>query len=158
MSSTVGVPDRRITVVLVLSGIVVVLIALGTPAVIDTSNTTEEVRDGTELTGCRSSYNATVTDRRTDLDIISSRLRRSNTDTDNAQIAVTLDALFNDGDNLPVLINKLEAAGDREIELTADVETAEQALVEANDHYQAAIDLSRSDPETFLTECNKENL
>lgn len=149
-----SIPDRRITVVMILSGIVVVLIGLGTPAVISTSNTTSEVRKSTELAGCRSAYAAEVTDRRTEFDIA-----RSHRDTAAAVVNLTLlelaqAAIFGDDTRVQELEAQLPALREAVRDANEAVADADAALIAANQVYQDAIALSRSDPEQFLADCS----
>lgn len=151
-------PDRRITIVLWLSGIVVVLIALGTPAVISTSNTTREVRDSTELSGCRSSYSADVTDRRTEFDIA-----RSHRDTAAALVNLSLlelaqSAIFGDDVRVREIEAQLPELRERVRDANAAVGQADAELIEANDIYQAAVALSRTNADRFLAQCKEKSL
>lgn len=154
----IRVPDRRITIVLWLSGIVVVLIALGTPALISTSNTTREVRDGTELSGCRSSYAADVTDRRTEFDIA-----RSHRDTAASQVNITLlelaqSAIFGDDARVRELEGQLSGLRQAVADANVKVSEADEALIDANDIYQGAVTLSRDNPDAFLIACKEKSL
>lgn len=134
-----------------------VVVAVTLYAVLNSRGTTEALADSTEVTGCRASYNAVVVDKHTQLDILSSELRRLNAVTDNAQIAVTTDAIFNDGQNLSTLLTELRDAGRKETAKTTDVQEAEQALVDANSTYQDQVRLSREDPDEFLVVCQEIN-
>lgn len=133
-------------------GTMIVLIIVGW-AVFSTRGTVTAVDDGNVVSACRASYNGAVVDARTELDIASSRLRRLNTETDNAQIAVTRDALFNDGANVPQLLSALDAAGAAELDYSKLVEKAEDAYIAANDLYQEILRQSREEPDAFLANC-----
>lgn len=133
-------------------GTMIVLIIVGW-AVFNTRGTVNAVDDGNAATTCRASYNGEVVDARTDLDIASSKLRRLNTETDNAQIAVTRDALFNDGANVLHLLQVLDAAGAAELDYTEVVAKLEDRYIAANDRYQAILDEARDDPDAFLVRC-----
>jgi hypothetical protein len=143
-------------------GVITVAVVIATLALAalygpDILNSTSAVEEGNNLASCRSLYAANVTDKRTDLDIVSSELRRMNTLTDNAQIAVTRDALFNDGANVVALLAQLQVAGDEELAFAAQVIHAEDALKRENRTYQAALNLSREDPAAFAAGCKELN-
>lgn len=120
-------------------------------------STTASLDQSSEVSGCRSAYNALVVDKRSELDILSSRLRRLNTRTDNAQIAVTVDALFKDGANLDALLANLDDAGAAELSEAKKVEAVEQEYQAQNDAYQLAVNLSRTDPAGFIDQCRRDN-
>lgn len=145
--------DRRITWVLVLSAVVVVLVGIGTPAVISTSNTTQKVIEAADLQGCRSQANTKVTEARTEFDVA-----RSERDT----AATHLTVLTNEG--LVAAVTGDDVTFERVladvVDARAAVVRAEQVVVAATGHlrdvsasYAAAVVQSREDPGAFLAEC-----
>lgn len=120
-------------------------------------STTASLDRSSEVTGCRSAYNALVVDARSELDILSSKLRRQNTRTDNAQIAVTVDAVLKDGHNIDALLAELNEAGAAELQEAEKVAAVEQEYKAQNDAYQAAVTLSRTDPSAFIAKCRRDN-
>lgn len=156
MNQQIGVRhDRRITIVLILSGIVVVLIALGTPAVISTSNTTDEVRRNGDITGCRSELNAGVTEARTEFDVARSERDTATTELNLLTNAGLQAAVTDDDDGLAEIASQLTAA-------RAEVTAAEAVVVAATAHlrevsadFADAISLSRDDPAAFLEMCEE---
>lgn len=147
--------DRRVTWVLFLSGVVVALLALGTPAVINASSTADEVARNDRLDACRAAYGAAVTDARTEFDIA-----RSARDT----AATELDVLTNlgwqaiftdDGPTGQQVLSELPNARDLVREGEQHVAAATAALSEAATTYVAQVDISRTDPDGFLETCER---
>lgn len=145
--------DRRITIVLALSAILVVLVGIGTPAVITTSNTTQQVVRSAELNACRSQAAAKVTEARTEFDVA-----RADRDT----VASHLTAATNEGlaaavtgddttfasilEEVPVIRAELIAAEEQVVATT-------RALRAASDLYRVQVIQSREDPDVFLRQC-----
>lgn len=147
--------ERRIAIVVALSVLVVVLIGLGTPTVLRTSNAAQEVRHGNDIASCRSAYAAAVTEKRTNFDIA-----RSHRDTSAAIVNLTLlelaqAALFGDDATVDELQRQLPALRQEVREANESVAAADEALIDANDTYQAALEQSRSDPDAFLASCQE---
>lgn len=145
--------DRRITLVLTLTAVVVLLVGLGTPAVISTSNTTQKVVDGTNLNACRAQANAKVTDARTGFDVARSQRDTLATHLTGDLVEGLVAAVTDDDARLEQIVVEIP-------KVRADVDAAEQRVVEATKHlrdvaddYAAAVVQSREDPAAFLDEC-----
>lgn len=149
--------DRRITIVLMLSAVVAVLVILGTPAVINASSTVDEVVRGNQFDSCRSTAAAKVTDKRTEFDIARSDRDSVRADADTLLLALSRAALFGEEDRLADLSAQIDETDARLQEAQDRVDEADSALLDANDAYQAAIALSRQDPERFLANCRKDD-
>lgn len=147
--------DRRITIVLALCAVVAVLVILGTPAVINASSTVDEVERGNELTGCRSAYSSTVTDKRTEFDIARSHRDTADTVVDITVLDLAQAAIFGDRARVRELEGQLPALRTKVAEANEVVIEADAALIKANEDYQAAVELSRSDPDRFIAACER---
>lgn len=133
--------DWRLNVVIGLSVLVVAFLAVGTPAVIQSSNTTRQIQRSNDLQACRSIANAAVTEARTLLD-------ERGADND-------------------VLINRfVDAVLTKDTETLAEIrqQTPEirDSLIEAaknlrskTDLYNAAVQLSSDHPGQFLNQCEE---
>lgn len=148
--------DRRITILLILSGVVIALMVVGTPFVIATANTTQEVRTSSDLQACRSEANSRVTDARTAFDIARSKRDTAATELNLLTNAGLQAAVSGDDAALVKVTVALPAA-------RAEVHKKEQVVVDATDHlldvsadYVAAVRMSRENPDRFLAECTKE--
>lgn len=145
--------DRRITWVLALSAVVVVLVGLGTPAVISTSNTTGKVVEAADIQGCRSQANASVTEARTEFDVA-----RATRDTAATHLTVLTNeglvaGVTGDDETFERILGELNA-------VRVEVTEAEAVVVDATEHlrevaavYKERVIQSREDPDTFLREC-----
>lgn len=134
--------DWRINVVIALTVLVVAFLAVGTPAVIQSSNTTRQIQRGNDLQACRSIANADVTraratldERGVDSDVLINRFVE-------AVIARDTETLRSLRDQLPDIRSALVAAADD--------------LRSKTDLYNAAVQLSSQDPDQFLTNCQEQ--
>lgn len=148
--------DRRITILLILSGVVIALMIVGTPFVISTSNTAHEVRDASDLQACRSEASSKVTDARTAFDIARSKRDTAATELSLLTNAGLQAAVTKDTAGLAKVTASLPPARDA-------VEKAEGVVVGATSHllnvskdYVDAVRLSRENPDAFLQACTKE--
>lgn len=148
--------DRRITIVMALSAVVAFLVLYGTPTVIRTSNAAHEVQRGNDLAACRSSYAAQVTEARTAFDIARSQRDSADAEADVVVLELAIAAIFGDDDTVARLRDRLPAMRQVILDRNADVADADDALIAANDIYQAALERSRSDPDGFLAACKED--
>lgn len=118
-------------------------------------NSTNAVKDGTDLQGCRSQANAMVTEARTEFDVA-----RAERDT----AATHLTVLTNEG--LVAGVTGDDATFERVLgdlnAARAEVLTAEASVVEATQHlrnvsatYKAKVVQSRENPDAFLRQCRQ---
>lgn len=136
--------DWKLTAALILSFAVVGMLAIVTPLVISTSNTTGALTDSTDIGSCRAAANASLTDARNDVD----------------QLRVEKDALelaFNDaltrGDAAA-----LTALGPLFNPLRVRLLDAGRVADARNSDYQAAVRMAVDDPRTFLRRCRANGL
>lgn len=134
-----GRNDRKITILVVLSILVAILVVLGTPAVISTSNTTAEVREGNAVAACRSEAGSVVTAARTQLDVSNARL--------NVLVSQAIQSAIEE-DQPSLLETNAALPGARDAVTAAEVE-----LADAIDRYRNLLELSREDPSAFLSLC-----
>lgn len=146
--------DRRVTWVLVLSGIVAVLVILGTPAIINASSTSDEVARSQRLDSCRSSYASRVTDARTDFDVARSERDTAATELGLLTNAGLQAAVEDNDDRLSRVFASLPAARALVEEREKTVAVATKALREAADTYVEQASLARTDPDAFLASCH----
>lgn len=129
----------RINLILLLVGITVLVVIVSLPSILTTSSTTSTLRLGTDLQGCRSLYNAEVTDARTRLDLANA-----------ASSSLQDQFLTNLGSRDAVLLGTiLKNLGLAQMELDA----AAKAEAKANNVYQRATKVSNTDQDKFLDEC-----
>lgn len=147
--------DPKVTDWLGVATIVVVVLLFALVGLIGSGilGTTSALEDSTDLTGCRATYSAEVTNKRTEFDIA-----RSHRDTAAHELSlltnqITEDGLLNNGDQLPTLQPLLDPARQKVRELNKAVEDADAALLQANAEYQDAVTFSRVDPSKFLASC-----
>lgn len=140
-------------------GLLTVGIVLGTLVLVvlygpDILNSTSAVKDGTELTGCRSSYSAEVTDRRTEFDIARSHRDSAASEVNLVLLELAQAAIFGDDSKVAELQGQLPGLRQEVRIANVAVAEADAALIEANDIYQDAVALSRDDPAQFLADCS----
>lgn len=147
--------DRRITLLLILTGAVVPLVLIGTLFTISTTNTAGEVVQGNEVTGCRSEFNSRVTDARTEFDVARSERDTAATELNLLTNSGLQAAVSGDDATLAEVFANLPAA-------RALVDEREQAVVEATIHlhevsdaYVEAVQLSRANSTAFLAQCEE---
>jgi hypothetical protein len=124
----------------------------------DIVNSTNAVERGTDLTGCRSSYNAEVTDRRTAFDIARSERDTVDSEADVLLLSLAENSIFGNGDRIDDLREQIVPKRIELAEHNERVKAADAALIEANAAYQEAIALSRDDPEGFVADCKENHL
>lgn len=164
MNFTDKVLDRlkspHLTTWLGIATMVVVIITFALAALYgpDILNSTTAVEEGTNLTGCRSSYSAVVTDKRTEFDIARSHRDNAASEVNLVLLELAQAALFGDDakvaeleGTLPGLRQAVRTANDMVLE-------ADAALIAANDDYQVAVALSRDDPAAFIAACRAADL
>lgn len=147
--------DRRITILLILSGVVIALMIVGTPFVISTANTTQEVRDASDLNACRSEASSKVTDARTAFDIARSERDTAATELGLLTNAGLQAAVAGDDASLLTLTSKLPAARAQVHAKEEVVVDATHRLLDVSAGYVDAVRLSREDPDLFLQQCKE---
>lgn len=119
---------------------------------------TNSVRDDIELTGCRSSYSADVTDARVAFDLARSERDTVDADADVILLELAEAAVFGDREHVDELRIFLAPLRDELKRLNDEVNNANAALADANDRYQEAVIRSRTDPKSFIASCEVQDL
>jgi hypothetical protein len=147
--------DRRITILLVLTGAVVPLVLIGTLFTISTTNTAGEVVKGNEVAGCRSEFNSQVTDARTAFDVARAERDTAATELNLLTNAGLQAAVTDDAATLRVVFERLPEARSLVDKRERIVVDATKNLHDVSDAYVVAVKLSRSNPKAFLDKCKE---
>lgn len=149
--------DRRISWVLALSAVVVVMIALGTPAVISTANNTGAVARSQDISACRSVFNTDLNEARTIRSETAREEERARNLLVRLQVEATEVAIFES--DLPRLLELREQLALSRDHLTVTEAEADAAVMEErrqNDIYADLSQLSLDSPDEFLRRCEEQ--
>lgn len=138
--------DRRINLLLIVAAItavsVVVITAIGVPKILSNESATKAVARGNEITSCRASFRAAVDDASSKLQTARARL---DVFTSEGLAATVAD------DTAALLQAVAGSSGAR-----SDVTRTAADLEAVTGRYSDLVDLSRTNPEQFLTLCRQE--
>ncbi len=130
--------DRRLTIVIILTVIVIGFLIVGTPAAISSQNTTAQINTSSQITGCRAQAQAKVTAANVNLNLA---VAHSVALEDQFLVAIG-------GPRDPAIYAALFAqlsAAQTAITRAADI------VITTNNTYQMAVQLSNSNPHKFLS-------
>ncbi len=141
-----------LAVVAVLTAGSVIMLMVALPAIFSSSNNSDQVRRGNELTTCRADFVADVEDADGALSAAKARLLIADSDQLSLLPQGLAAALENPDEIGPILDRSI--GGQEAIEAAqVDVLAAVESLFAANEARREANRRSREDPEGFLAEC-----
>lgn len=138
--------DRRLNIILILSGVVLVGMLLfaifAVPAILSTDSTTSAIAAGNDTQACRSSFRLTLVDEPM------ARILVAKADLDEQTNAGLEASVRGDDEALAMILASLPALRD-------NLESAAQALTAGIAEHHQLIDLSRTSPAQFLARCRE---
>lgn len=139
--------DRRLNVLLAVAAVVaaavLVLLLIAVPKILSSATSTNEIKRGNDIAGCRAGYRAQVDD-------AASRLQTSRARLDVATSEGLAAAVGDDDAALVAAVSKSGKA-------RADVISDAAALADVTDRYSDLVRLSRDHTDRFLHLCRTES-
>jgi len=153
--------DRRLTVVMILSGILaagmIVLFVVAVPAIFSSKDNSSQVRQGNELAACRSEFNARVVEAQDKVEEARDGVDDARADRDNLVLMGLAASATGDDAFLATLAQATPAVIDAIAAARVVKNSARSEKEEAVRQYAAAVRRSSDDPIEFLAECQKGN-